>query len=353
MIKRVSVKSHLVQNLVQERFFFIEEDKTKGSQTVSEDIFKLGLVSQKQSKKVILAGGTGEIGKVLEREYLERGYQVLILTRTPKKKHHLYWDGERLDSWFEELEHSDLLINLSGHSILSGNRSKIYNSRINSTKVLGEALARLSYPPKVWLQMSATGIYAHRLEGFDDEFEGKVDQGDSSDFWKFMSKLIQDWESTFYSSSTPFTRKIVMRMSFFMSTNKKGFFGTCSSLSKKGLGGSLGGGEQFISWIHEKDFIDAIDCILKEPKISSPVNFSSPYPISQKDLMKTLREQWNIPFGLSLGKRELKIASFFTGVHPDLVLKSFRVYPKKLLSYGFEFKYPFWHEACQELVQRA
>ena len=309
------------------------------------------------SKKVILAGGAGRIGRVLEKEYLSRGYNLLILTRKPQKEHHIYWDGEsrdqeNADSWMKQLENTHLLINLSGHSILSKNRDKIYNSRIKSTKILGEAVAQLKAPPETWLQMSATGIYSHRFEGFDDEFEGVLDQGDASDFSNFMKNLIQDWERACYSSQTPLTRKIILRMSFFMSVHPEGFFGLCTRLTKKGLGGSLAGGKQFISWIHEKDLIRSIDFILKDKSIKSPVNLSSPHPISQKNLMKTLRKKWNIPFGLPVGKSLLKVISFFGGVEPDLVLKSSRVYPKRLLKHGFKFEYPDWEQASEELVRR-
>ena len=303
-------------------------------------------------KKVILAGGTGQIGQVLEREYLDRGYKVLILTRKPKNPHHIYWDGIKLGSWCKELEDTDLLINLSGHSILSRNRRKIYDSRICSTKILGEAIQQLNSPPQNWFQMSTTGIYSHRLEGFDDEFEGKLDEGKDSSFWKFITDLIQDWEQTFYSAPTPKTRKIILRMSFFMSASWEGFFGISSRLSKKGLGGSLAGGKQFISWIHEQDFISGIDFILKETSLESPVNFSSPSPIPQKDLMKILRKQWKAPFGLPVGKKMLKLASFLGGIEPDLVLKSSKALPTRLLNHGFKFKYSEWEQACQDLVKR-
>ena len=303
-------------------------------------------------QKVILAGGTGQIGQVLEKEYFSRGYKVLILTRAPQKTHHIYWDGESLGSWRKELEESDLLINLSGCSILSKNRRKIYDSRINSTKILGKAIEKLNSPPQVWLQMSAAGIYAHRLEGFDDEYRGQIDSSPSSSYWGFITNLIQDWEQAFYSAFSPKTRKVVLRMSFFMSAQPEGFFGICSRLARRGLGGSLAGGEQFISWIHERDFISGIDLILKERSLESPVNFSSPYPLPQKNLMRVLRKHWKVPFGFPVGKRMLKIAGFFGVINSDLVLKSSKAYPEKLLKHGFDFLYPEWEQASQELVQR-
>jgi len=200
--------------------------------------------------------------------------------------------------------------------------------------------------------MSATGIYSHRMEGFDDEFEGVLEDGTGSAYWKFMAGLIQDWEQAFYSSPVPQTRKVLIRMSFLMSAGSKSFFGICSRLTKKGLGGSLAGGEHFISWIHEKDLIAGIDFLLKTPAIESPVNFSSPHPVRQKDLMKILRKQWKTPFGLPLSKGLLKTMSFFTGIPAGLLLKSLKVYPAKLLKHGFKFQYPDWEPASRDLVKR-
>ena len=305
-----------------------------------------------KSLKVVLAGGTGEIGQVLEKEYLRRGYELLILTRKPQKDHHIYWDALKLDLWCQELEACDLLINLCGQSILSHDRQKIYDSRLQPTRLLGQAIEQLRLAPRLWLNMSSTGIYGHRMEGFDKEKEGVIDSSPPPSYWAFMTQLIQDWEQALSSAPCPKTRKIVLRMSFFMSVNPKGFFGICSRLAKKGLGGSLGGGEQFISWIHETDLLAGIDLILKDSSIESPVNFCSPHPLAQKDLMRILREQWKIPFGLPVGKRILKIMNFFGGVSPDLVLKSSKAYPQKLLNHGFQFQYPHWKQASKELVQR-
>jgi len=196
--------------------------------------------------------------------------------------------------------------------------------------------------------MSATGIYPHRFEGFDDEYSSTLIQEQSP--WHFIKKLVQDWEQACYSSETPSTRKVILRMSFFMSLDPKGFFGLCSRLTKKGLGGSLAGGKQFVSWIHEKDLINSIDFILQNPSIKSPVNLCSPHPIPQKKLMKILRKQWNIPFGLPAGKTLLKLLGFF--IETDLMLKSSKVHPKRLLEQGFHFEYPHWEKACEELVKR-
>ena len=308
--------------------------------------------------KILLAGGTGQLGQILEREYRSRGYNVTVLTRKPVKAHHILWDGKTVGEWSKQLEGLDLVINLAGKSIkcrhTKKNLEELYCSRIDSTKAIGWALQKAKQAPKLWIQMSTAGIYSHCFEGFNDEFKGKigVEEGNIPENWKFTFKIAKDWEKAFNSIKTEKTRKTAVRMAFIMSPDKGGFFSICSRLSRIALGGSVAGGKQFISWIHDKDFISAMDYIIQNEKISSPVNFSSPYPLPQKDLMKILRKEWAVPLGLPITKGMAEIGSFFLRIDTELILKSSKVIPKKLLDHGFKFKFPKWGRAAQDLVRR-
>ncbi|MBC6415081.1 MAG: TIGR01777 family protein [Bdellovibrionales bacterium] len=306
--------------------------------------------------RILLAGGTGQIGQILEKEYVNRGYKVFILTRTPVKENHILWDGKSVGKWSEKLEGLDLIINLAGQSVKCSytkkNLKTLYDSRIDSTKVLALALQKTKQSPKLWIQMSAATIYSHLFEGFNDEFEGNMGFLELPKNWGFISKLARDWEEAVNFVSTNKTRKVIVRMSFLMSPQKGGFFSICSKLSHLGLGGSLAGGKQFISWIHDKDFISAIDYIIKNEDLKGPVNFSTPHPISQKDFMKILRKEWKIPFSLPVTRTMAKIGAFVLKLDTQLILRSSKVIPRKLLNHGFSFQYPHWKEAVQDLVTR-
>ncbi len=305
--------------------------------------------------KVLIADGTGQVGQILKREYLKRGYEITILTRNRQSKADVYWDGKSLGDWKNKLENVDVLINLAGRSVncryTQENLQAMLDSRVQSTQVIGEAVEKATNPPKLWLQMSTATIYAHSFDKDNDEDTGHIGGGEphAPEYWDFSIKIAKDWEKTFFAAPTPHTRKVALRSAMVMSVDKGGVFRELSGLAKKGLGGSIGGGKQHMSWIHEKDFIGAIDLLI-DNDFSGVINLSAPENLPQKDFMRVLRHQVGMPLALPATKWMAEIGAFFMRTDTELVLKSRRVYPKRLIELGYQFQFPTWKEAAHDLA---
>ena len=285
-------------------------------------------------KTIIIAGGTGFLGQVLEQYFEVKNYTIKILTRHPKKENHIYWDGKNLDKWQHSLEHAEAVINLAGKSVdcryTEANKHKIYTSRIDTTHVLGLAINLCDNPPKYWLNSSTATIYKASYNK-----EMTEDNGDIGD--DFSMNIAKSWEKTFNSISNPKTKKVIMRTSIVFGKNG-GAYLPLKRLVKFGLGGKQWHGKQKVSWIHELDFSRAIDYILTN-NLEGTFNIVSPNPTTNKTLMKTIRQTLKIPFGISHPKWMLEFGAKLIGTEAELVLKSRNVIPKKLIENGFKFKF--------------
>ncbi len=297
--------------------------------------------------KIVIAGGSGQIGNILLREFQSKNYEVYILTRSADKKdNYLYWDGKTLGPWHKKIDGCDIIINLAGRNVncrySDQNLTDMLNSRIDSTKVISEAIAKAKNPPQLWLQMSTATIYAHSYEKPNDEETGIIGGHEPNvpSYWSFSIKIATQWEKTIFESNTPNTRKVALRSSIVMSPDKKGIFDTLLSLTKFGLGGPVDGGSQYISWIHEKDFVHAILFLISKKSISGVINICSPNPLPQKHFMSSLRAAWGISICFPLTKWMLEIGAFFLRTDSELLLKSRYVLPKRLIDNGFKFEFP-------------
>ena len=310
--------------------------------------------------KYVIPGGSGQVGRILAREFLQRGDEVVVLSRNPQPEAWkcVLWDNNPSGSWASELEGADVLINLAGRSVNCRyhprNRSEILESRVKSTEALGKAIAACQSPPNVWLQSSTATIYSHRYDAPNDEADGILGgfEPNAPDTWQFSIKVAKAWEAAANQFQLPHTRTVLLRSAMIMSPDKGGVFDTLLGLVRKGLGGTSGAGKQFVSWIHEQDFIRALDWVLDHPEIQGPINLSSPNPLPNKAFMKALRKAWGIPVGLPAFEWMLEIGAIFMRTETELVLKSRRVTPGILLKQGFQFRYPEWEMAAQELCKR-
>ncbi|RZN82615.1 MAG: TIGR01777 family protein [Winogradskyella sp.] len=296
-------------------------------------------------KTIIIAGGTGFLGQVLEIYFENKGYEVKILTRKPNKENHIHWDGKNLRKWKNALENAEVLINLAGKSVdcryTEANKKLIYDSRIDSTNVLGLAINLCDNPPKYWLNSSTSTIY----EGSYTK-EMTEENGDIGD--DFSMNIAKYWEEAFYSITNPKTKKVILRTSIVLGKNG-GAFIPLKRLAQFGLGGKQWHGNQKVSWIHELDFARAIDFIITN-KLEGIFNVVSPKPTDNKTLMKTIRKTINIPFGISHPKWLLKFGAKLIGTEAELVLKSRNVIPKKLTLLNFQFKHKDIKHAIQSLI---
>lgn len=296
--------------------------------------------------KIIIAAGTGFLGKNLEQYFTAKGHQVYILTRNPKRRSEFYWDATTLGEWKNLLENADVLINLAGKSVdcryTPKNRKEIYDSRINSTKVLQQAVDQCRSKPKVWMNAGSATIYIHSETHLNTEEHGII--GDD-----FSMNICKSWEQEFFKTTTEDVRKVALRTSIVLGNNG-GAFPKLKTLTKVGLGGNQGRGNQKVSWIHIHDFCKAVEYVIDHHDLSGPVNVTAPDPLSNESFMKELRREMNIPFGLNAPAWQLEIASVVVRTETELLLKSRNVYPDKLLKNGFEFTYPKLETALQDLV---
>lgn len=300
-------------------------------------------------KKVIIAGGTGFIGKYLSKYFLKKGFEVVILSRgkskTENQIRYVNWDGKNLSEWKNELENSFLLINLSGKSVAvrhtPKNKKEVLNSRIDSTKVLNEAVSLCKNPPKYWLNSSGATIYKTSFsESRDEYFTEKEDE--------FLTDIILAWEEEFFKNPNPKIKKLALRTSVVL--GKSGdTFEKLNTLSKFGLGGKQGSGKQIMSWIHIEDFARIIEFSI-EKNIEGFVNMASPNPVPNSEMMRAFRKANNIPFGVPTPEFLLKIGTKIIGIEPDFVLKSYNVISKRLEENGFEFKFPTIDKALENLI---
>jgi uncharacterized protein (TIGR01777 family) len=315
--------------------------------------------------RIVLPGGSGQIGQVLARYFQERGHFVTVLTRGPYTAPWLtvHWDGEHAGSWTEHLEGADVCINLAGRSVncryTAANRQVIYDSRISSTRLLGNVIAGLAEPPRVWLNASTATIYRHALDRQMDEATGELGGNEliaegrrAPDTWNFSIRVAKDWEAEFFRADTPRTRKVAMRSAITMSPTTRNAFCILLNLVRMGLGGKQGNGRQSVSWIHEEDFARAVEFLIAHEELEGPVNFAAPNPLPNREFMAALRDAWGIPNGLPIPALAMELGAFFLRTESELVLKSRRVVPGRLLSAGFTFDFPEWAEAAEDLVSK-
>lgn len=297
--------------------------------------------------KIIIAGGTGFLGENLENYFTEKGSQVYILTRRPQRGNEIYWDAKTLGEWKNTLEQSDVLINLTGKSVDcrydEKNRAEIYASRIESTKILQEAVNSCIVKPKVWLNASSATIYVHSEKHLNTEENGVI--GDD-----FSMNICKSWEAEFFKNHNEGIRKAALRTSIVLGNNG-GAFPKLKMITKLGLGGKQGRGTQMISWIHIDDFCNAVDWIIQNENIEGAINITAPAPLTNDDMMKQLRKQFKAPFGLDAPIWQLEIASLFLNTETELLLKSRNVYPEKLIESGFQFSCPEFDRTVSNLLK--
>jgi uncharacterized protein (TIGR01777 family) len=313
--------------------------------------------------KVVVPGGSGQVGTVLARSLARAGHEVVTLSRSgsaPPRARGVAWDGRSLGAWAAELDGADVVINLAGRSVdcryNAANRHEIMDSRVDSTRVVGQAIAAASAPPHVWLQASTATIYAHRFDAANDERTGRVGGGEAGvpDTWRFSIDVARAWEgaATEAARGTRGTRLVLMRSAMVMSPDRGGIFDTLLWLVRLRLGGAAAGGSQYVSWIHDQDFVRAIDLLIENDAVSGPVNLAAPGPLPYRDFMRALRDAWGTRIGLRATRWMLEAGAFLMRTETELVLKSRRVVPGSLLEHGFEFEHPAWAEAAQDLVAR-
>ncbi|MCA1630934.1 MAG: TIGR01777 family oxidoreductase [Acidobacteria bacterium] len=316
--------------------------------------------------KIVIPGGTGQVGTILARAFHGAGHEVVVLSRLSRLSRSPVrapwrvgrWDARNVGDWAAELEGADAVVNLAGRSVNcrydGANRREIMESRVESTRAVGEAIARAARPPRVWLQMSTATIYAHRYDAPNDEATGVIGGAEESapDTWRFSIDVTKAWERAAEEAATPQTRKVLMRAAMVMSPDRGGVFDTLLALARRGLGGRAGSGRQYVSWIHEADFTRAVRWLIDRDDLSGAINLASPRPLPNADFMRELRRAWGARLGLPASEWMLAVGALLLRTETELILKSRRVVPTRLLASGFAFDFPAWSDAARDLCRR-
>jgi uncharacterized protein len=302
--------------------------------------------------KIIIPGGSGFLGLYLADFFDKKGWEVVVLSRTEKKLDHIRfvkWDGKTLGAWASELDGADLVVNMAGRTVncryTEKNKAEILSSRLDSTKILGEAIAKCVNPPKLWIN-SSTATYYKDTRGdlpANDEYEGQTGND-------FSMGVAQAWEKIFYDAPTATSvRKIALRTSIVLG-KKDGAMGPILGLTKKFLGGTQGPGTQFISWVHIHDFARTVEFLTERTDIAGPINCAAPNPVMNKEFMAKLRKAAKVPFGLPMPEFLLRFGAILIQTEVELILKSRKVISKRLEEAGFQFDFPTVDLAFKDLI---
>jgi uncharacterized protein (TIGR01777 family) len=310
--------------------------------------------------RYVLTGGSGQIGTILARALHAAGEDVVVVSRSLRTAPWRIagWDGFSLGKWTRELDGADVVINLAGRSVncryTERNMQDIMASRVNTTRLVGEAIARAQPPPRVWLQASTATIYAHRFDAPNDEHTGVIGgaEPDVPAYWKFSIDVATAWEQALADAYAPRTRRVAMRAAVVMSPDKGGALDLLLRLVRFGLGGRSASGRQYVSWVHDHDFVNAVRWLVVRDDLNGAVNITSPGPLPNDDFMRILRNAAGVRIGLPATTPMLKLGAVVMRSDVELMLKSRRVVPARLLDSGFQFEFPTWEDAARDLVGR-
>lgn len=303
-------------------------------------------------KKIILFAANGFIGESII-DFVKNHYPDCELTAVSRKPipnlpqpfKHILWDGATKGKWAEELEAADLVINLAGKSVNcrynEKNKAEILASRLDSTRIIGEAIQDCRQQPGCWINIASATIYAHTLDIPNTEENGIIGNG-------FSVNVCKAWEKQFFAFKDLPVRQLLFRCTIVLG-KRGGVFPVLKKLAHAGLGGKMAGGEQQISWIHITDFCRAL-FFLFEQNASGVFNIGSPNPVSNEAFQKELRKSLRIPYFINQPVWMLKLGAVFIGTETELVLKSRYVYPKGLTDQGFTFHFPTIHDCLNDLA---
>ena len=303
-----------------------------------------------QYKKIILAGGNGYLGGILAEYYRHLAGEVIILSRKPKTPDEnittIVWDGINKGEWVQQLVGADLLINLCGKNVNcrynKKNRAAIISSRVIPTRLLGKVIEEMEHPPKLWINITSATIYRHAEDRPQDEATGETGYG-------FSITVCREWEEAFFSTNTPHTRKIALRMGIVLG-RISAVFPRLLNLVKCGLGGRQGNGQQYVSWVHEQDAVKCTEWLLQHEQLSGIINCTAPEPVKNIELMRIIRHAYGIPFGLPSPVWLLALGTMLIGTETELILKRRWVLPARLLESGYNFLFNKAEHAVNDIL---
>ena len=281
--------------------------------------------------------------------WLNTDADIVVLTREARPHRHniryVRWDARTLGGWAEELEGATGIINLVGKSVncryTAANKAEIIRSRVDSTAVIGEAIQQSETPPDCWINAGSAAIFGDAGDSVKTESDA-VGNG-------FSAEVCKQWEATFQQCETRQTRKVFLRIGIVIQS-RGGILRPFINLARFGLGGRIGTGEQYLSWIHESDFADLIEWTMENDSIVGVLHACSPCPVKNGDFMAAIRKKVGVPFGIPSAEWSTRLGARLIGTEPELVLSGRRVVSERLEKAGFQFNFPELRDALQNLV---
>ncbi len=302
----------------------------------------------------VIIGANGFLGRYLCRHFARNGREVVAIARDKKgwsgDGMFLKWDGKSLGPWAYALEGAELVINLSGSTVncryTPENREKIKASRVESTEAVGRAIAGCRVPPRLWLNASTATWYRHAEDKPQDEWHGEAGKGFSHD-------VAEAWENAFFGAKVPAeTRKVALRIGMVLANEPDTVYDVLTGLTNRALGGTMGDGNQRVSWIHMEDFLRAVEFIARDPFMDGIVNITAPDFPKNRELMRHFRETVGMPIGVPAAKWMLEIGAAFMDTETELVTKSRWADPLRLREAGFRWRHPMAADAIDDLERR-
>jgi hypothetical protein len=299
-------------------------------------------------KRVVLAGGSGFLGRALAAELLRRSYEVVVLTRTPRGRNdgvrEVEWDGERIGEWIRFLDGAEAVVNLAGRNVncrhTPENLNALAASRVNSVRAAAGGIYHITRPPRVWVQAGAVGFYGDQRDKVCDENSPAGNDG--------LASVCVQWEGAFHSAPAPKTRRVLLRIGMVLGRNG-GALAVLGKLTRWFLGGAAGNGQQYVGWIHLTDlnrmFLEAIE----RDDLAGTFNATAPNPVNNAEFMRELRRALHRPWSPPAPVWAVRLGSWLMQTDPSLALTSCRCVPKRFLESGFQFQFPGLRAALQDI----
>jgi uncharacterized protein (TIGR01777 family) len=307
------------------------------------------LDTQFMNPVIVIFGANGFLGRYLTRYFARNGKEVVAIARSREgwsgDGMFLEWDGKSQGPWALALDGAEAVINLAGRSVncryTEENRRQIMDSRVDATRAIGEAMRKCKTPPKTWLNASTATWYRHAEDRPQNDWLGEPGEG-------FSCEVAQAWEDAFFGADIDAaTRKVALRIGMVLANERETVYDVLRKLTVRGLGGTMGGGNQRLSWIHMEDFLRAVDFVINDPFLDGTLNVTAPEHPTNREWMKTFREVVGMPLGLPATRWMLEVGAWFLGTETELVLKSRWAEAVRLRDAGFRWR---WSKAADAVI---
>lgn len=304
--------------------------------------------------RVVLAGGTGFLGSHLARRLLERGDEVTVLTRGPAGSgpgwRSLTWDPPAPGPWEDAFDGADAVVHLTGKRVdcraTRSNLSALISSRIEPVHAVGRAVTRASSPLPVWVQLSSLAIYGDAGEEVIDERSPLPDDGPSQ-----MVEVCRRWEAAFAEASAGVQRRVLLRPSIVLGGGGDPATRRLVWLARRGLGGRVGSGRQWVSWIALDDMLAVLLRALDDESMSGAYHATAPEPVRNAEMMAVYRRLAGRSLGLASPALLTRAGAWLMGSDGTLALTGRRGVPTRLLEEGFVFSTTSFADAARRAVE--